>query len=163
FPPLAVTGSLADPFPGALDQPGTRVLFGAQGAGYGTFSGLRLEGGAWLDREQRFAVEGGGFLLERRAAGFRAATDANGQAVLGLDEDLQVLATSSTNQVFDDGTGGPLLLVPFSSTTFDSFRVSNRFYGPQLGGRLSWTGGPLAVDLVSKLAVGTTQELATIT
>src|SRR5262249_34137101 len=84
LPPLVVTGTLADPFPGALDQPSTRVLFGGAGADYGTVSGLRLEGGVWLDDKQQFSVEAGGFLLERKAAGFHAATDANGSPVLGL-------------------------------------------------------------------------------
>jgi hypothetical protein len=63
-PPLVVTGSTADPFPGALDQPGTQVLFG------------------WLDRERRFGVEAGGFMLEHRAVSFSAAGDANGQPFL---------------------------------------------------------------------------------
>src|SRR5687767_11670098 len=42
-PPLVVTGDPADAFPGALDQPGTRVLFGGDtGLDYGATSGLRL-------------------------------------------------------------------------------------------------------------------------
>ncbi len=82
--PLVVTGPLTDPFPGALDQPGTSVLFGGSGLGYGATSGLRLGAGYWLGDDQRFAVEAGGFLLERRAVGFRAAADAAGNPVLGL-------------------------------------------------------------------------------
>ena len=227
LPPLVVTGSLADPFPGALDQPGTRVLFGGSNADYGTFSGLRLGGGVWLDDNRTFAVEGGGFLLDRRSVGFRAATDPGGNPVLGLsfvnaltgnenvylsgfpefpiitgsvaaasrsrlfgweanaaaaalrggnlgldvlagfrsvglNEDLQVISTFATNQVFDLGPGVPPLLTPFSGSTFDQFRVNNRFYGPQLGGRLNWAGESLAVSLVGKVALGTMQEVATV-
>src|SRR5947209_20342763 len=33
-PPLVVTGSATDPFPGALEQPGTRVLFGGHALDY---------------------------------------------------------------------------------------------------------------------------------
>ncbi len=81
-PPLVVTGSPNDPFPGALDQPGTRVLFGDQGLGYGAFNGLRLNTGFWFDRECTFGVEAGGFVLEQRAAQFNAAGNANGQPFL---------------------------------------------------------------------------------
>src|SRR5438874_1977521 len=52
LPPLVVTGSEADPFPGALDQPGTRILFGDKGLGYGMFNGLRLSAGAWIDSDR---------------------------------------------------------------------------------------------------------------
>jgi hypothetical protein len=82
-PPLVVTGSAADPFPGALDQPGTRVLVGGQGLDYGAFNGLRLNLGAWVDPERRFGVEAGGFAFEHRALHFSAQGDANGQPFLG--------------------------------------------------------------------------------
>jgi hypothetical protein len=75
--PLAVplvTANTAgnDPFLGA---PGTAVLFGENGIDYGTFSGLRLNAGYWLDRDQRFGLEAGGFVLEQRAQFLTAATD----------------------------------------------------------------------------------------
>jgi hypothetical protein len=81
-PPLVVTGSPADPFPGALDQPGTRNLFGGQGLQYGTFNGLRLTLGGWLDSANTLGVEAGGFLLERRSVLFTASGNANGQPFL---------------------------------------------------------------------------------
>jgi hypothetical protein len=81
-PPLVVTGSPTDPFPGALDQPGTRVLFGGNGLDYGTFSGLRLNLGGWLDQADRFGIEAGGFALEHRTIRFAAQADANGQPFL---------------------------------------------------------------------------------
>jgi Putative beta barrel porin-7 (BBP7) len=81
-PPLVVTGSPADPFPGALDQPGTQILFGDQGLRYGAVSGLRLGLGAWLDRDNILGVEAGGFLLQQRTARFSAQGNANGQPFL---------------------------------------------------------------------------------
>lgn len=52
-PPLVVTGTAADPFPGALDQPGTRVLFGGNtGLAPDASSGVRLNLGTWLDNER---------------------------------------------------------------------------------------------------------------
>lgn len=219
--PLAVTGSLADPFPGALDQPGTRVLFGGSGLRYDTASGLRLGGGYWLDADRRFSLEASGFLLDRRSVGFAAATDASGNPVLGqpfvnaltgnqnvylvgfpefpvitgsladashsrfsgwevnvgksvlrrgdfgltalagfralrLDEDLQMASEFNTSRA------AGLFLAPFSGTTFDEFRVGNRFYGGQVGGRLCWTHGAWSVDATAKVALGGTQQLAEI-
>jgi Putative beta barrel porin-7 (BBP7) len=81
-PPLVVTGSPTDPFPGALDQPGTRVLFGDQGIGYGAMNGLRLVLGGWLDRDDTLGAEAGGFVLQQRTARFGAQGDANGQPFL---------------------------------------------------------------------------------
>jgi hypothetical protein len=81
-PPLVVTGPPTDDFPGALDQPHTQVLFGNNGLDYGTFNGVRLQLGAWLDRQSRWGVEASGFALERRSVGFAAKGDANGQPFL---------------------------------------------------------------------------------
>src|SRR4051812_1195516 len=56
-PPLVTTGPASDAFPGALDQPGTRVLFGGgNGLGYAPSSGVRLTLGTWLDPERRWGV-----------------------------------------------------------------------------------------------------------
>jgi hypothetical protein len=80
-PPLVTTGGPTDAFPGAIDQATTRVLFGNH-LSDGTFNGMRLSLGAWLDREQRIGLEAVGFLLERRAAVFSAQGNANGQPFL---------------------------------------------------------------------------------
>src|SRR5262245_49021864 len=53
-PPLVVTGSPDDQFPGALDQPGTKVLFGDNGLRYHSVNGLRLHLGSWLDNTNIF-------------------------------------------------------------------------------------------------------------
>ncbi len=81
-PPLVVTGSPTDAFPGAADQPGTQILFGGA-LDDSMFSGLRLDAGAWLDADGRVGIDVGGFALERRSARFSAAGDAIGQPVLG--------------------------------------------------------------------------------
>jgi hypothetical protein len=218
-PPLAVTGSLADPFPGALDQPGTRVLFGGSGLDYGTASGLRLETGLWLDPERRFALEAGGFLLESRSVLFSAASNAGGNPVLGLsfvnaltgNENVylssfpqapvlagSVSAQSRTrlagwdvnaglNVVRDGGlevtllggfrslilnedlqiegtfsTPGLPAAASFGGATLDRFHTNNQFYGPQVGGQLNWLGDTWSVGVVGKVALGTMQQLATV-
>jgi hypothetical protein len=80
--PLVTTGNPNDPIPGALGQPGTQPLFGGQGLDYGTFSGLRISAGGWLNDDRTLGVEGSGFLLDRRSTGFSAGSDANGNPPL---------------------------------------------------------------------------------
>lgn len=67
---------------GAVSQPQTHVLFGGPEVDYGPFSGTRVTLGTWLDAHQRFGVEGRGFLLESRAGGLFAASDAAGNPPL---------------------------------------------------------------------------------
>jgi hypothetical protein len=81
-PPLVVTGPPTDPFPGALDQPHTQILFGNQGLSYGMFSGLRLNLGVWLDNENRWGVEASGFGLEHRSVNYSAQGNGQGQPFL---------------------------------------------------------------------------------
>ena len=76
--PLLTTGDPTNAVPGALGQPGTRVLFGGSGLDYGTFSGGRLMVGGWLDSDQAIGIEGGGFLFEQKAIRFAVASDNTG-------------------------------------------------------------------------------------
>jgi hypothetical protein len=82
--PLVVTGPATDAFPGALDQPNTAVLFGGSGLRDNAFNGTRLEGGAWLDSDERLGVEGSLFWLEKRTVGFAASGNASGQPYLAV-------------------------------------------------------------------------------
>jgi hypothetical protein len=230
-PPLVSTGPLTDPFPGALGQPGTTVLFGNNGLNFGQFNGLRLETGFWTDRSQSLGFELGGFFTERRTSQFSLAGDANGQPFfgrpfieaasgapnlffvsqnfpnpvlaagitgridvsggsrvwgweangvtnlnssqslrtdllagvrsVGLDENLAI--GESISSVFPAGGNVFLAGLPIppgaSVHTADLFQTQNRFYGPQVGGRVSWNRGPLLVAATTKLAMGVTQEL----
>lgn len=87
--PLVTTGPFdpntfvpgVTPPPGALTTPGTQVLAGNQSTYFGTFSGLQLQGGLALG--DGVALEGGAFLLERRTAGYDAASNAAGEPFLG--------------------------------------------------------------------------------
>lgn len=84
--PLATTGSLLDPNPGAIGQPGTRVLLGDREVSNNAFSGLRIGAGTWIDEARTVGYEASGFTLEHRR---------NFQAVNS------------------DGTGSPFLVRPF--------------------------------------------------
>jgi hypothetical protein len=67
-----------------------------------------------------------------------------GVRYLGLQDDLSI-STATTSP------GG-------GSSTFDSFRVQNNFYGGQIGARGRYTFGQFWTSLSTKIAFGTTQE-----
>ncbi len=83
-PPLVVTGSAQDTFPGALDQPGTLVLYGANGVDYQAFSGGRFTAGLWLDPESRFGISGSGFVLKSHLVSYSASGGSNGMPFLAI-------------------------------------------------------------------------------
>lgn len=70
--PLLTTGNPADPIPGALVQPGTRLLFGNQGLDFGPQAGVHIETGLWLDVDPRHGLEIGGFWGGRQSVDYRA-------------------------------------------------------------------------------------------
>jgi hypothetical protein len=75
--PLVTTGSVNDPHPGALGQPGTAVLISGP-TDFGQFSGIRTSAGFYLDEASHWAVEGIGFMQFERNLHFSAASDAAG-------------------------------------------------------------------------------------
>lgn len=90
--PIVTTGPV-DIKEGILVNSTATILYGAEslpGVGGNPnqnlpgFSGTRLTLGAWLDDEQRFGIEGSGFLFERKNAGFQAQSDATGRPGMRL-------------------------------------------------------------------------------
>lgn len=87
--PLVTFGDAADENPpvqaAALGAPGTIVLYGPATLNYGATSGMRFTLGGWADDSRTFGIEGRGFLLERRATSFRAASGSGpADPVLGI-------------------------------------------------------------------------------
>lgn len=80
--PLLTNGDPNDITPGAVGQPGTIPLFGQNGLDFGMFTGFRLESGLWLDKENCYSADVGGFALLRQNIKFNAASDANGNPAL---------------------------------------------------------------------------------
>jgi hypothetical protein len=221
--PLVTTGSPLDLVPGALGQSGTRVLFGDSSLNYGTVSGLRLSAG--FDLCNGLGMEAGYLALERRATGFSAVSDGNGNPLIarpvfnnqapGENAYLYALPDTATGAVAVESQsrlqGGELNLTtniyqdstvtftafagfrmmeldetlfvagnvtplvpgfltylgapadpPNSYSDFDSFKIYNRFYGGQLGGRFAWHNDRFDLGLLGKLALGSTQELVFI-
>jgi hypothetical protein len=77
--PLVVTGSPTDAFPGAADQPNTRVLYGGNGLGFNPFSGARMSLGLWCGPDDRLGFELAGFILGQKANQYEAGGNATGQ------------------------------------------------------------------------------------
>jgi hypothetical protein len=80
--PLVTLGSSADAIPGALGQPNTDVIFGNGSIDFRTLSGVRVEGGWWLNANQTFAIESGFFVLGSRAPQFTAFSDLSGDPLI---------------------------------------------------------------------------------
>jgi|GEM_PF-776451 len=66
---LVTQGQWSNPAPGALSQPGTKLVGPYPGFDYGAFKGGKLILGGWLDPEQTVGVEFSGVLLEQRSVG----------------------------------------------------------------------------------------------
>lgn len=78
---------------------------------------------------------------------------------LNLKEEL--VATQQTQVLAGGGGFGPNVLQPASSAMLsDSFRVTNQFFGGQLGGQLEYRRCNFFVTWVGKLALGTTSQTA---
>lgn len=82
LPVLVATGNPADAVPGALGQPGTRVLYGGDTLDSGRFSGGRLHAEFWSGQGNPWGLEIGGFLLEQRSEQFGIGSDASGVPAL---------------------------------------------------------------------------------
>jgi hypothetical protein len=80
--PLAISPDGTLTGGGALDQPGTSILFGNGRFDYGRMSGAQAGGGLWLDDRHIWGVETDGFVLEQRTLHFHFASDANGNPLL---------------------------------------------------------------------------------
>lgn len=102
--PLLTTSTSTDPDVdrGALDEPGTAVLFGNDDLSFGAFSGFRLDGGLWLDEDNHYSVDAAFFWLAPRSTGVDVRS--NGTTLLGrpvfnvapgqFDEDVFLIADS---------------------------------------------------------------------
>jgi hypothetical protein len=85
-----------------------------------------------------------------------------GFRMVELDEDLNVTGNVTPlvpgSLTFQGAPADP----PNSLTDFDSFKVYNKFYGGQFGGRFTWRTGGFDLGLLGKLALGSTQEVVFI-
>lgn len=91
--PLVSTGPISSTHHGFVDRPETTILYGAphspakggnDSQDFPSFSGTRVTVGGWLDSAHGFALEGSGFLLEKRGAGFTARSNQDGSPIINI-------------------------------------------------------------------------------
>ncbi|MBY0523246.1 MAG: BBP7 family outer membrane beta-barrel protein [Gemmataceae bacterium] len=139
--PVSMVTTSAPGDRGVLGAPTTRVLFGGGDQDFGTFSGLRLIVGSWLDREGTVGVEVGGFLLEQRSAPFYVASNpGNGNPLLAFAN-----FNSAPNVNREDGFIGPhpFGTPGFSDAASGSIAISSfsRLWGLEVNGVSSASRG----------------------
>jgi hypothetical protein len=73
-PPLITSGSMGDAIPGALNSPGTNILFGGRHMENGAHSGARFMIGHWFCDDHCLGWEAGYFFLGPGVTNFRASS-----------------------------------------------------------------------------------------
>lgn len=79
-----------------------------------------------------------------------------------LTEDLGILQASTILPAGISFFNGTPVLAPSTVTLLDQFNTRNQFYGGQLGMDAEVHRGRLALDLLSKVAIGSTHEVVNI-
>jgi hypothetical protein len=84
IPFLITVGDPADPFPGAIGQPGTVVVQGAGNTYIGPGSGARASAGCWFGPDGLLGLEGNGFFLEKNNYDFVIQSDITGNPLIAI-------------------------------------------------------------------------------
>jgi hypothetical protein len=128
LPPLVTVGSATDAIPGALGQPGTRVLFGNSGSDTNPYNGGRFWLGYWCDDDHTFGIEGNIFFLEDRVA--RKVITSNG------DQGSDVVARPFANVNIGAEDADPISVPGIMKGTI-IFTQPRQFFGAEANVRLS--------------------------
>ena len=80
--PLITTGSATDAHPGAIGQPGTRVLFGNDHLHFKTLQGVRVDMGVFIDPDDHYSLDASGFAIFPNHRRFSFSSDAGGNPVI---------------------------------------------------------------------------------
>ena len=173
--PLVTTGTTnQDPGPGTLGFADTVILYGAGHPSapggndtqkFSGFNGGRLTLGYWLDDAQTYAIEGRGFALQSRSAGYAARSNATGSPNINI---------SFANTVTFSPIGAPNLIEGPGETGFPASQAniltggvtitnSLKFWGADATGvmvlhksptwQLSALGGVRYLDLAEKFTL----------
>jgi hypothetical protein len=79
--PLVTSASLDDPLPGALGQPGTKVLLGDHKKDLGWQNGFRFELGGWTEGCRHLGIEASFFILPKKSHRQSVATSGESGAL----------------------------------------------------------------------------------
>ncbi len=162
--PLVTTGNPNSPTPGALGQAGTQVLFGDNDLSRQPTSGFRGMIGYWLDPDQTWKVEGGGFMLQEHHTVFQAGGDASGNPPLYVPVYRDDLAEEGSVVISDPLGGG---LGPFPGSVLIQASTSlwgaecnavGTLYRGDRGGSLSLVVGYRYLDLTEHLQMNVNQN-----
>lgn len=91
--PLISTGPISSTHHGFLTSSDTTILYGAPFSparggndtqNFAPFSGSRVTIGGWLDAAHSFALEGSGFLLQQRSAGYAIHSNQDGVPIIDI-------------------------------------------------------------------------------
>jgi hypothetical protein len=133
LPPLVTIGAFNDiSSTAALGEPGTTVVFGDHGYDSGARVGLRLRAGAWLNDEETFGIEAGGFWVEPSGTDFRTAS--NGDLPLGIP-------FANAEEIVVSPETALLLASPTLFSGAVSVSTRNAVWGFEGDARLNLTGG----------------------
>jgi hypothetical protein len=159
--PLVVTGPSTDAYPGALDQPNTKVLYGGEGFNYNLFSGSRVSGGVWFGTDNRLGIEVGGLVLEQKSTQYGISGGATGNPFIARP--FVDALTGAENVYFDSQnfadptrsafmTGG----VEISSSSRVWAWDINALYNAYRGGNfaINLIGGFTSIGLRENLTIG---------
>lgn len=158
-PPLVSTGNPADSVPGALGQPGTRVLFGgSNGLDLGSFSGVRAQAGAWLG--EWCGAELVGFMLFRKTERFSQTSDAAGNPPIYVPFDNYNPLTPPLPHEGSFTVADPLLLGGVNGNI--TVTAATQLWGAEVNGlcRGFSSGGLNAVWLLGFRYLGLDDELS---
>ncbi len=215
LPPLLTLGAPGDGLPGALDQPGTSVLYGGN-VDNGLRSGGRVRGGMWFTDGHGIGLDGSFFFLGGntkvystnssgdqilavpyldvstnqqaavplsfpgvQAAGYTATVsnrlwgaDTNFRTAIWRSDRMQVSLLAgfrylelkeSLETTADLTPAGTFTTTQGPETALTSrFSTRNMFYGGQVGADIGYFLHGFSLDLIGKIAVGGTHEVAGI-
>ncbi len=130
-----------------------------------------LEGGISIESHSQFWGYDANLVAHSVRDGDRRFDLLMGFRTLALDESLNINENftllqpgASIFQTQPVGMVSSIMSPPAGSTisVFDGFDTHNHFYGGQLGGRFEWIFNHLTLSLTGKLALGVTQQSASL-
>lgn len=153
-PALATTGGT-----GVVGAPGVSILHGDERLDHPFRSGFRLETGLWMDRCQRWGIEGSFFFMESSRVGFEAGTA--GDAVLARPFLAEPGDVPAAQVLGGPGIGSALLHIdaPLQFLGADANMRSNLFCEDNV--RIDIVAGYRFIRLSEALGVRTRGEFLT--
>ena len=113
---------------GVIGQPGTSIAFPQKDITYGTFSGMRLNGGFWFDDAKTAGLETTFLLTENRTYGYNF--DANEASSFFPTIPYTQPTGTATSLLNDQLNSGPGALIPFSTNIV--FMSQHQMFGQDI-------------------------------